>query len=59
MAGRQNSTVTLNINAHGPATADQTDHAAKEVAKYCPLSNLFRQAGNEIVEDWQNAWSFQ
>lgn len=47
--------ITLNIISQGSATEEQLDLVAKEVAKYCPLSKLFRQAGTEIVENWKKA----
>lgn len=47
--------ITLNIIAQGPATNEQLELVAAEVAKYCPLSKLFRQAGTEIVENWKKA----
>ena len=48
-------TITLTVRADGPVTAEQLDRVAEEVARYCPLSKLFRQAGTEIVESWQLA----
>lgn len=47
--------ITLNIISQGPATTEELELVAKEVAKYCPLSKLFRQAGTEIVENWKKA----
>ncbi len=47
--------IALNITASGSATADELQLVAAEVAKYCPLSKLFRQAGTEIQENWQTA----
>ena len=47
--------ITLTITASGSATDDQLALVAQEVAKYCPLSKLFRQAGTEVIETWQSA----
>lgn len=47
--------IALNISASGSATADELQLVAAEVAKYCPLSKLFRQAGTEVQENWQIA----
>lgn len=47
--------ITLKIIASGPATDEQLALVAQEVAKYCPLSKLFRQAGTELIETWQKA----
>ncbi|WP_298355656.1 OsmC family protein [uncultured Litoreibacter sp.] len=47
--------IELTVVADGPATQDELDSVAQEVAKYCPLSKLFRQAGTEIKEDWRKA----
>lgn len=45
--------ITLNIVADGTATAEQLNQVAAEVAKYCPLSKLFRQAGTQVIEHWK------
>jgi len=47
--------ITLTIKSDGPATQQELESVAREVAKYCPLSKLFRQAGTEIEENWQSA----
>ena len=47
--------ITLTITASGSATDNQLALVAQEVAKYCPLSKLFRQAGTEVIETWQSA----
>jgi len=47
--------ITLNIQADGPATQEELTLVSQEVAKYCPLSKLFRQAGTEIIENWNAA----
>lgn len=47
--------IVLTIKASGPATQEELEMVAKEVAKYCPLAKLFRQSGTEIEEVWQSA----
>lgn len=47
--------ITLDITASGSASEEELVLVAQEVAKYCPLSKLFRQAGTEIVENWKKA----
>jgi len=47
--------IVLNVSADGPATQQELNQVALEVAKYCPLSKLFKQAGTEIVENWQSS----
>ncbi len=45
--------VTLNIKSDGNASESELQTVAAEVAKFCPLSKLFRQAGTEVVEHWE------
>lgn len=45
--------IRLNVEADGPASEDEIQRVAAEVAKFCPLSKLFRQAGTEIEEVWR------
>ena len=47
--------IVLTVKANGSATTEQLQQVAAEVAKYCPLSILFRQAGTVIEENWQPA----
>jgi len=47
--------ITLDITANGPATAEELAQVAEEAAKFCPLSKLFRQAGTEVIENWKSA----
>ena len=47
--------ITLTVQSDGPASQAELDQVAAEVAKFCPLSKLFRQAGTEIEEIWQAA----
>lgn len=45
--------IVLTVEADGSASADDLERVSAEVAKYCPLSKLFRQAGTEIREIWR------
>lgn len=45
----------LNVSCSGAATQAELDQLAVEVAKYCPLSKVFKQAGTVIEESWQPA----
>ncbi len=47
--------IVLTIKASGSVTNQELELVSAEVAKYCPLSKLFRQAGTEIEEIWQSA----
>jgi len=49
------ASITLDITANGPATAEELAQVAEEAAKFCPLSKLFRQAGTEVIENWKSA----
>lgn len=42
--------INLNVTADGSATAAELQSVSKEVAKFCPLSKLYRQAGTVIEE---------
>lgn len=44
--------VILNIETNGSASETQLETLANEVAKFCPLSKLFRQAGTIVEENW-------
>lgn len=44
--------IVLKIVADGPATAAELKQVADELAKYCPISKVFRQAGTIIEEHW-------
>jgi putative redox protein len=44
--------IQLKIEADGPATQQQLDTVAREVARFCPVSKLFRAAGTNIEEEW-------
>ncbi|MEO0999152.1 MAG: OsmC family protein [Pseudomonadota bacterium] len=45
----------LTVTSDGPASAEELQRVAAEVAKYCPLSKLFRAAGTDVEEIWQKA----
>ncbi|MEM7289783.1 MAG: OsmC family protein [Pseudomonadota bacterium] len=47
--------IDLTIVSHGTATEEELVQVAREVAKFCPLSKLFRQAGTTINEDWRKS----
>lgn len=44
--------IVLTVEADGAADDDDLRRVAEEVARYCPLSKLFRRAGAEIEENW-------
>ena len=45
--------IELSVVADGPASHEQLQQVAAEVAKYCPLSKLFKAAGTVIEETWR------
>lgn len=47
--------LTLEVKADGAASQAELDQVAAEVAKYCPVSKLFRAAGTVVTEDWSAA----
>lgn len=47
--------IDLVVTSDGSASPDELNLVAAEVAKYCPLAKLFRQAGTIINEDWHKA----
>jgi putative redox protein len=44
--------IALKIEVDGNVSQTDLDRLSTEVAKYCPLSKLFRQAGTVINEEW-------
>lgn len=46
--------IVLTVAADGPASAKELQLVSAEVAKYCPVSKLFRQAGTVIEEHWKS-----
>ena len=47
--------IVLKIVTDGPATETELKQVADEVAKFCPISKVFRQAGTAIEEQWSKA----
>jgi len=47
--------IQLTVKASGSASSEELQQVAAEVAKFCPLSILFRQAGTVIEETWEAA----
>ena len=47
--------INLDVSCHGSADQSQIDAVAAEVAKFCPLAKLFREAGTVIDENWHPA----
>ena len=46
------SKIQLNIETSAEVSQDDLDRLGAEVAKFCPLSKLFKQAGTVIDENW-------
>jgi putative redox protein len=44
--------IVLTIQSDGSASSNEIQQVAAEVAKYCPLAKLFREAGTIIEETW-------
>ncbi len=44
--------IVLRVETSAAVSDGDLERLAAEVAKYCPLSKLFRQAGTEIQEEW-------
>jgi uncharacterized OsmC-like protein len=44
--------VTLTVKTNPTVDKSERDHIAEDVAKYCPLSKLFQQAGTDIEAIW-------
>ncbi len=45
--------IEMTVEADGDVSNADLERLNAEVAKYCPVSKLFRQAGTEIVENWR------
>lgn len=43
------------VTANGVATGEELERVAAEVAKYCPLSKLFEEAGTKMTTIWRKA----
>lgn len=44
--------IKLTVKSSGSADDGELQRVAAEVAKFCPLSKLFRQAGTAVEETW-------
>lgn len=44
--------IELRVETDGPATQEELDRVASEVARFCPVSKMFRAAGTRIDEKW-------
>ncbi len=44
--------IALRVETGVPVSEEDLERLAAEVAKYCPLSKLFKQAGTEVKEEW-------
>lgn len=44
--------VKLRVELSTDASRSEIDALARDVAKYCPLAKLFRQAGTQLEEEW-------
>ena len=44
--------VKIRVELTTNASQDEIDRLAVEVAKYCPLAKLFREAGTRLEEEW-------
>ena len=47
--------ISLKVETSERVDDDDLGRLADEVAKYCPLSKLFKEAGTEILEEWISA----
>lgn len=47
--------LTQTVTADGPISENDLQRVAVEVAKYCPLSKLFEQAGTKVETVWRKA----
>lgn len=45
--------IKLTIEIENPVSEEDLARLAEEVAKYCPISKVFREAGSEIIEEWR------
>ena len=44
--------VRLTINAKSSASEEQIKQVQEDLGKYCPVAKMFRQAGCNVVEEW-------
>ena len=47
--------LTQTVTVHGSLSETQLEQVAAEVAKFCPLSKLFEQAGTKLMTNWRRA----
>lgn len=47
--------INLLVTSDGSASDDELQTVAIEVAKFCPLSKLFENAGTELTVNWSKA----
>lgn len=47
--------ISMNVTSDGAATQADLDRLVQEVAKFCPLSKVFKRAGTVIEESWKPA----
>jgi len=47
--------IDLAVKCHGSAKQEELNRLGDEVAKYCPLSKLFQQAGTQVNSTWHPA----
>jgi putative redox protein len=45
--------IWLTVDVQEEISDSDLAQLSAEVAKYCPISKLFRQAGTEIIEEWR------
>jgi len=44
--------LTIQVHVRSDASPEQVEQLKQELAKRCPVSVLFRQAGTEVIENW-------
>jgi len=47
--------ITMDVTYDGSASSADIERLVAEVAKFCPLSKVFKQAGTVIEETWKQA----
>lgn len=45
--------LTVNVHVRSDASPEQASQLKQELARRCPVSVLFRQAGTEVIENWK------
>jgi uncharacterized OsmC-like protein len=45
-------TMTLNINVKSPDSPADFDKVKEDLQKFCPIAKVIREAGTEIIENW-------